>query len=44
MDKALAAMSEAHRRTEERLDAFILVLESYIGEDLNGKGRGGDAA
>jgi hypothetical protein len=32
-----AEMLDTHRHTEERLDAFITVLERYISEDRNGK-------
>jgi cupin superfamily acireductone dioxygenase involved in methionine salvage len=44
MNEVVAAMLDAHKHTEERLDAFIGVLERYISEDRNGKGGGGDAA
>lgn len=43
MNEVVAAMLDTHRHTEEKLDAFIGVLERYISEDRNGKG-GGDAA
>lgn len=43
MNEVAAAMLDTHRHTEEKLDAFIGVLERYISEDRNGKG-GGDAA
>ena len=43
MNEVVAAMLDAHKHTEERLDAFIGVLERYISEGRNGKG-GGDAA
>jgi septal ring factor EnvC (AmiA/AmiB activator) len=44
MNEVLAAMLDAHNHTEQRLDAFIGVLERYISEGKNGKGGGGDAA
>src|ERR1044072_5288329 len=44
MNEVVAAMLDAHRHTDERLDAFIGVLERYISEDRNGKGGGGDVA
>lgn len=43
MNEVVAAMLDTHRHTEERLDAFIGVLERYISEDRNGK-SGGDTA
>lgn len=44
MNEVVAVMVETHRHTEEKLDAFIGVLERYISEGMNGKGGGGDAA
>jgi hypothetical protein len=44
MNEVVAAMLETHRHTEERLDAFIGVLERYISEDRNGKANGGNSA
>jgi predicted transcriptional regulator len=43
LNEVLAAMLEAHKHTEEKLDAFIGVLERYISEDRNGKTKGGSA-
>lgn len=43
MNEVVAVMVETHRRTEEKLDAFIGVLERYISEGRNGKGGGEDA-
>jgi sorbitol-specific phosphotransferase system component IIBC len=40
MNEVVAALYEAQRHTEEKLDAFIGVLERYISEDRNGKGNG----
>jgi 3-phenylpropionate/cinnamic acid dioxygenase small subunit len=40
MNEVVAALFEAQRHTEEKLDAFIGVLERYISEDRNGKGNG----
>jgi multidrug resistance efflux pump len=40
MNEVVAVMVETHRHTEERLDAFIGVLERYISEDRNGKSNG----
>jgi hypothetical protein len=37
MNEVAAVMLDTHTRTEERLDAFIVVLERYISEDRNGK-------
>lgn len=44
MNEVVAAMLDTHRHTEERLGAFIGVLERYISEGRNGKGGGQDAA
>ena len=43
MNEVVAVMADTHRHTEEKLDAFIGVLERYISEGRNGKGSGGDA-
>jgi acyl transferase domain-containing protein len=45
MNEVVAVMADTHRHTEEKLDAFIGVLERYISEGRNGKGKGngGDA-
>lgn len=40
MNEVVAALFEAQRHTEEKLDAFIGVLERYISEGRNGKGNG----
>jgi hemerythrin len=42
--EVLAAMLETHRHTEEKLDAFIGVLERYISEGRNGGGAGGGSS
>jgi ribose 5-phosphate isomerase len=39
MNEVVAALFEAQRHTEEKLNAFIGVLERYISEDRNGKGN-----
>lgn len=41
MNEVIAVMVETHRHTEEKLDAFIGVLERYISEGRNGKGNDG---
>jgi uncharacterized coiled-coil protein SlyX len=43
MNEVVAVMADTHRHTEEKLDAFIGVLERYISEGRNGKGNGEDA-
>jgi acyl transferase domain-containing protein len=43
MNEVVAVMADTHRLTEEKLDAFIGVLERYISEGRNGKGNGGSA-
>ncbi len=43
MNEVVAVMADTHRHTEERLDAFIGVLERYISEGRNGKADGEDA-
>jgi uncharacterized coiled-coil protein SlyX len=43
MNEVVAVMANTHRHTEEKLDAFIGVLERYINEGRNGKGNGEDA-
>jgi 3-phenylpropionate/cinnamic acid dioxygenase small subunit len=43
MNEVVAAVLDAHKHTEERLDAFIGVLERYISEDRNGKNGAEDA-
>ena len=43
MNEVIAAMYDAQRHTDERLDAFIGVLERYISEGRNGKTNGTDA-
>jgi uncharacterized coiled-coil protein SlyX len=37
MNEVVAVMVDTHRHTEEKLDAFIGVLERYISEGRNGK-------
>ena len=40
MNEVVAVMADTHRHTEEKLDAFIGVLERYITENRNGKSNG----
>jgi len=40
MNEVVAVMADTHRHTEEKLDAFIGVLERYISEGRNRKGKG----
>jgi predicted naringenin-chalcone synthase len=40
MNEVAAAMLETHKHTEEKLDAFIGVLERYISEGRNGNSGG----
>ncbi len=42
-NEVVAVMIDTHRHTEEKLDAFIGVLERYISEGRNGKADGGGA-
>ena len=44
MNEVVAALVETQRHREEKLDAFIGVLERYISEGRNGKGNGDRAA
>ncbi len=44
MNEVVAVMAETHRHTEEKLDAFIDVLERYISEGRNGRGNGDSAS
>jgi 3-phenylpropionate/cinnamic acid dioxygenase small subunit len=37
LSEVVAAMLDTHRQTEQRLEAFIGVLERYIAEDRNGR-------
>ena len=37
MNEVIAVMADTHKHTEEKLDAFIGVLERYISENRNGK-------
>ncbi|HEY0407077.1 MAG TPA: hypothetical protein VGC89_15205 [Pyrinomonadaceae bacterium] len=37
MNEVVAVMADTHRQTEEKLDAFIGVLERFISEGRNGK-------
>jgi hypothetical protein len=43
MNEVVAVMVDTHRHTEEKLDAFIGVLERYISEGRNGKADGNDS-
>ncbi|HEX8163173.1 MAG TPA: hypothetical protein VF538_14985 [Pyrinomonadaceae bacterium] len=44
MSEVVAVMVDTHTRTEEKLDAFIGVLEKYISSDRNGRAQeNGDA-
>ena len=36
MNEVVAVMADTHKHTEEKLDAFIGVLERYISENRNG--------
>jgi 3-phenylpropionate/cinnamic acid dioxygenase small subunit len=40
MSEVVAVLADTHRHTEERLDAFVGVLERYISENRNGKSDG----
>ena len=40
MNEVVAVMADTHRHTEEKLEAFIGVLERYISENRNGKSNG----
>ncbi len=40
LDAKFEEMMETHRHTEQRLDAFITMLERYISEGRNGNGGG----
>ncbi len=40
MNEVVAVMEDTHRHTEEKLDAFIGVLERYISEGRNGSSNG----
>jgi uncharacterized coiled-coil protein SlyX len=40
LNEVVAAMLETHKHTEEKLDAFIRVLERYISEGRNGNSDG----
>lgn len=42
VNEVMAAMLETHRHTEERLDAFIGVLERYLSEGRNGGNKPAD--
>lgn len=37
MNEVVAVMADTHKHTEEKLEAFIGVLERYIGSDQNGR-------
>lgn len=43
MSGVVASLADAQRHTEEKLEAFIGVLERYISEDRNGKSNGESA-
>jgi len=43
MNEVVAVMADTHTHTEEKLDAFIGVLERYISENRNGKSNGESA-
>ena len=40
LNEVVAVMLDTHRHTEQKLDAFIGVLERYIAEGRNGKAGG----
>lgn len=40
MNSKIAELAEAQLHTDERLNAFILVVERYISEGRNGKSQG----
>jgi hypothetical protein len=42
LNEVVAVMADTHRHTEEKLDAFIGVLERYISDGRNGGGKPGD--
>lgn len=42
VNEVMAAMLETHRHREEKLDAFIGVLERYISEGRNGGDKSAD--
>jgi len=44
LDEAFALMQDSHRRTMEKFDAFIGVLEGYIAEDRKRKAGGEGSA
>lgn len=44
MNGVVAVMADTHKHTEEKLDAFIGVLERYISENRNGKSSDDSAA
>jgi acyl transferase domain-containing protein len=43
MNEVVAVMADTHKHTEEKLDAFIGVLERYISEKRNGQSSGDSA-
>ena len=43
MNEVVAVMADTHIRTEEKLDAFIGVLETYISKGRNGNSNGESA-
>lgn len=42
LNEVVAVMADTHRHTEEKLDAFIGVLERYISDGRNSEGKPGD--
>jgi len=42
MNEVVAVMADTHKHTEEKLDAFIGVLERFISEGRNGKADNND--
>jgi uncharacterized coiled-coil protein SlyX len=44
MNEVVTVMADTHTHTEEKLNAFIGVLERYISENRNGKSNGESAA
>jgi uncharacterized coiled-coil protein SlyX len=42
LNEVVAVMADTHKHTEEKLDAFIGVLERYISDGRNGGDKSGD--
>ena len=42
LNEVVAVMADTHRHTEEKLDAFIGVLERYISDGRNGGDKSSD--